>query len=124
MNERDDVIPADGAAEGATEEAPEGAEQAGENRQNDQADGETGGELLSDGELNEMIEHICNSKAEEFRMLGYEHVTGREVWDCVSDKYEKKGYPPLHQIVNDILSLKSTQFMNWMTMSIYRSAQS
>jgi hypothetical protein len=82
-----------------------------------------GDESLSEFELNEMIEGLCNSKAEEFRMIGYEHVTGREVWDCVSDKYEKKGYPPLHQIVNDILSLKSTQFMNWMTMSIYKNAQ-
>jgi hypothetical protein len=78
---------------------------------------------LGEAELNEMIEALCNSKAEEFRMLGYEQVTGREVWECVSSKYEKKGYPHLHQIVNDILSLKSTQFMNWMTMSIYKKAQ-
>jgi hypothetical protein len=78
---------------------------------------------LGEAELNEMIEELCNSKAEEFRMLGYEHVTGREVWECVSEKYEKKGYPHLHQIVNDILSLKSTQLMNWMTMSIYKKAQ-
>jgi hypothetical protein len=76
---------------------------------------------LSEVELNEVIENICNSKAEEFRMLGYEHVTGREVWECVSDKYHKLGTPPLHKIVNDILSLKVTQFMNWMTMSIYKT---
>ncbi|PZE19454.1 post-transcriptional regulator [Paenibacillus xerothermodurans] len=76
---------------------------------------------LSEMELNEVIENICNSKADEFRMLGYEHVTGREVWECVSDKYIKQGTPPLHRIVNDILSLKVTQFMNWMTMSIYKS---
>jgi hypothetical protein len=79
--------------------------------------------FLSDDELNEVIEHLCESKAEEFRMIGYEHVTGREIWDCVSEKYRKTGVPPLHQIVNDILSLKSTQFMNWMTMSIYKKAQ-
>ncbi|WP_308862170.1 post-transcriptional regulator [Paenibacillus radicis (ex Xue et al. 2023)] len=76
---------------------------------------------LSEIELNEVIENICNSKAEEFRMLGYEHVTGREVWECISDKYKKTGVPRLHQIVNDILSLKVTSFMNWMTMSIYKS---
>jgi Post-transcriptional regulator len=77
--------------------------------------------VLSEMELNEVIENICNSKAEEFRMLGYEHVTGREVWECVSDKYHKTGVPPLHKVVNDILSLKVTQFMNWMTMSIYKT---
>ncbi|OXM86822.1 post-transcriptional regulator [Paenibacillus rigui] len=78
-------------------------------------------EPLSDEELNQMIESICNSKAEEFRMIGYEHVTGQEIWECVSDKYRKTGVPPLHKIVNDILSLKVTSFMNWMTMSIYKT---
>jgi hypothetical protein len=76
---------------------------------------------LSENELNELIENICTSKAEEFRMIGYEHVTGEEVWECVSDKYKKTGMPALHQIVNDILSLKVTKFMNWMTMSIYKT---
>ncbi|SDI13007.1 post-transcriptional regulator [Paenibacillus naphthalenovorans] len=73
-----------------------------------------------DEELNRVIEDLCRSKAQEFRMLGYEHVTGQEIWECVSDKYNKTGIPPLHRIVNDILSLKVTQFMNWMTMSIYK----
>lgn len=78
-------------------------------------------EPLSEQELNEMIEDMCNSKADEFRMIGYEHVTGREIWECVSEKYQKTGTPPLYKVVNDILSLKVTQFMNWMTMSIYKT---
>ncbi|UJF36421.1 post-transcriptional regulator [Paenibacillus hexagrammi] len=78
---------------------------------------------MSDYELNEVIESLCLSKVEEFKMLGYEHVSGKEIWDCVSDKYRKTGVPPLHQIVNDILSLKSTQFMNWMTLSAFKGAQ-
>lgn len=73
-----------------------------------------------ENELNKVIENLCNSKAEEFRMLGYEHVTGREIWDCVNDKYHKTGVPALHKVVNDILSLKATQFMNWMTLRVYR----
>lgn len=81
---------------------------------------EEGAGELTEAELSEVVEHICNSKAEEFRMLGYEHVTGKEIWDCVSDKYHKTGVPSLHRVVNDILSLKATQFMNWMTMNIYR----
>ncbi|WP_311764838.1 post-transcriptional regulator [Paenibacillus agricola] len=75
---------------------------------------------LTEEELNGLIENICTSKAEEFRMIGYEQVTGEEIWECVSDKYKKTGMPALHQIVNDILSLKVTKFMNWMTMSIYK----
>lgn len=78
---------------------------------------------MDENELNLMIEDLCKSKAQEFRMLGYEHVTGQEVWECVSDKYQKQGVPPLHRIVNDILSLKVTSFMNWMTMSIYKDSR-
>lgn len=78
------------------------------------------GESFSDSGWNEMIESLCESKAEEFRMLGYEQVQSRDIWECVSDKYHKHGMPPLHRIVNDILSLKVTQFMNWNTMNIYK----
>lgn len=77
-------------------------------------------EGLSEEELSQTIEVLCHSKAEEFQMLGYEHVSGKEVWSCISDRYVKTGFPALHQIVNDILSLKVTQFMNWMTMSAYK----
>lgn len=78
---------------------------------------------MTDEELNVMIESLCQSKAEEFRMLGYEHVEGQEIWACVSDKYHKTGQPALHQIVNDILSLKVTQFMNFMTLNAYRGTR-
>lgn len=77
-------------------------------------------DIPDDEELNGLIENLCKSKAEEFRMLGYEHVTGQDIWECVSDKYQKTGVPALHKIVNDILSLKTTQFMNWMTLQVYR----
>jgi hypothetical protein len=73
---------------------------------------------LTIDELNAMIEAVCNSKAEEFHMLGYESVTGRDIWDCVSSKYKET--PPLHRVVNDILSLKPTQLMNWMTLSVWK----
>jgi hypothetical protein len=81
-------------------------------------EGQERGEL-SEAELNELIEGLCISKAEEFQMLGYEQVSGRDIWDCVSDKY-RQGTPRLHRLVNDILSLKVTQFMNWNTMNVYR----
>ena len=56
---------------------------------------------MTDEELNGTIESLCESKAEEFRLLGYEHVSGKDIWECVSDKYHKNGTPALHQIVND-----------------------
>lgn len=77
-------------------------------------------EKLQETELNEMIEKLCESKADEFRMIGYDQVTGADIWECVSDKYHKKGTPNLHEVVNDILSLKVTQFMNFITLNMYR----
>lgn len=81
-----------------------------------------GVEDLSSVQLNEDIQMMCKSKAEEFRLIGYEHVTGKDIWNCVSSKYEKEGFPPIYKLVNDILSLKVTGFMNFMTMSAYRGS--
>lgn len=77
---------------------------------------------LSEKELNEVIEQLCLSKAEEFHLLGYEHVEGKEIWEYVESQYEKTGMPSsLNRIVNDILSLKVTTFMNWLTMNAFKS---
>ena len=78
---------------------------------------------VTDEEWAETIEALCESKAEEFRLVGYEHVTAKEVWQCVSDKYAKTGQPALHRVVNDILSLKATRFMNYMTLSAFKGSQ-
>ena len=75
---------------------------------------------MEDEELSRMIEELCISKAEEFHLIGYEHVSGQEVWECVSEKYKKTGLPELHELVNDILSLKVMKFMNFMTISAYK----
>ncbi|MFS1513838.1 post-transcriptional regulator [Chengkuizengella sp. SCS-71B] len=75
---------------------------------------------LDEQELSRTIEELCLSKAEEFRMLGYNHVTGHEIWQCISKKYHKDGIPNLHKIVNDILTLKVTNFMNWLTINAYK----
>ena len=83
-----------------------------------EADAETEAAPMDEQALNAMIEEICNSKADEFRLLGYDSVTGRDVWDCVSAKY--KEIPPLHRLVNDIMSLRVTALMNWMTLSAWK----
>lgn len=75
---------------------------------------------MTDEQLASIIEELCDSKADEFRLIGYEHVTGREVWECVNAKYAKTGRPELHQLVNDILSLKVTALMNFMTMNAFK----
>lgn len=70
-------------------------------------------------ELNKQIENLCNSKAEDFAIMGYEKITGKEVWQCVSEKYGDE-LPPLHKVVNDIMTLTVTSFMNWMTLKAYK----
>lgn len=70
-------------------------------------------------ELSKQIEELCNSKAEEFLLMGYKNITGKSIWDCVSEKYSEP-LPELHKVVNDILTLKVTSYMNWMTMRTYK----
>ncbi|NMO96753.1 post-transcriptional regulator [Paenibacillus lemnae] len=79
-------------------------------------------ESIKDEEWMETIDLICTSKAEEMRLIGYEHVTADDIWRCVSSKYEKQGIPRLHKMVNDILSLKATSLMNYMTISAYKGS--
>lgn len=71
-------------------------------------------------ELSRIIEELCLSKADEFSLLGYEGVTGKEIWEFVSERYQQTGIPPLHRLINDILSLRVTQYMNWLTLSAYK----
>ena len=118
--ERDDAafLAADETDEGAIDEA---VDETAEGAIGQMADGMDVAEAdRSDEELNAFIEQLCLSKAEEFHLLGYENVTGKEIWECVSDAYAKHGVPLLYQIVNDILSLKVTDFMNWMTLQAYK----
>jgi len=77
---------------------------------------------LSNAELTELIESLCQSKIEEFRMLGYEQMTSEELWDCLNSKYAKQGMPRLYELVNDILSMKPNQLMHYLTMSSYKEA--
>jgi len=66
---------------------------------------------------NELLE-VLQSKRDELHLLGYDKVTTDEVWECVLSK-NKGNLPTLHQLVNDILSLKPTTFMNWLTMNAF-----
>jgi len=81
----------------------------------DQADEQTEADLL-----NQSIERLCEMKAKELMLLGYEDIQPKDIWLCVRDKMKNEDWP-LHRIVNEILSLKPTRFMNWLTMQVYKS---
>lgn len=71
-------------------------------------------------ELDDAFKSLCRSKAEEFHLIGYEHVTAEEIWQCVSSGYKQGDEQPLYKVVNDILSLKVMAFMNFMTISAFK----
>jgi len=62
--------------------------------------------------IEKVIEDMCQIKAEEMKLLGI-RTNGKQIWLCVASTY-KNGFPEFHQMVNDVLSLKSTKFMNWL----------
>ncbi|WP_158217567.1 post-transcriptional regulator [Lottiidibacillus patelloidae] len=59
---------------------------------------------------------VITSKLEELHMLGYERATVDEIWKVVLKKRKKKTEEPLmHDLINDILRVTPTDYMNWLT---------
>jgi hypothetical protein len=85
-------------------------------------EGKNNGRRLSlmEKNLTEELRYVCEMKVQELEMLGYEDITPEDIWKCVSEKY--KEVPPLYKVVNDILSLKPGQWMNWLTMRAYKDS--
>ncbi|MBM7701399.1 post-transcriptional regulator [Metabacillus iocasae] len=71
----------------------------------------------------EKVQPAITSKIEEFHMLGYKEINENELWNYLQQKKWKKlkEEPPLYQIVNDILSVKIMDVMNYVTIESYRS---
>lgn len=100
------VVPVD-ETEAESETVAESVIEADEELTSGPADG-----AMAPEDLNVVIEQLCVSKADEFHQLGYDQITGLDIWNCVSSKY--KELPPMHKLVNDILSLRTNKFMNWL----------
>ncbi|USL35815.1 post-transcriptional regulator [Priestia megaterium] len=70
----------------------------------------------------ELIQPVLSSKMEEFHMLGYEEVTENDLLSYLEmKKWKKERELFLHQVVNDILSVKITQVMSYVTIESYKS---
>lgn len=63
----------------------------------------------------EKLRPVLQSKVEEFLLLGYDSVTERDIWDCLVNKKWKKDKSDLmlFQVVQEILTLKIGDFMNY-----------
>ncbi len=74
---------------------------------------------LGKRDLTKQIELLCNQKAEEFAVFGYKNIDGAQIWECVSSQYID-AQPPIHEIVNDILTLQAGNYMNWLMLKVYK----
>ncbi|MFD3449378.1 post-transcriptional regulator [Microbacteriaceae bacterium 4G12] len=71
----------------------------------------------------EQLQLVLDSKVEEFHMLGYDRVTAQEIWECLKGKKWKRltGDVKLHQLVNDILTLSTGDYMTYLTVEAYKA---
>lgn len=71
------------------------------------------------------VEPALISKVEEFKLLGYETITGDSLWSFLKNKKWRKQKVQLqmHEIVNDILAVKAGDFMNYMTIEAFKQTE-
>jgi hypothetical protein len=67
--------------------------------------------------LRKKLMPVLVSKVDEFKLLGYEHATVDEVWNCLKSKKWKKikEEKKLFELVSDILSLTASEYMTYIT---------
>ncbi|MGE6259534.1 post-transcriptional regulator [Heyndrickxia sporothermodurans] len=70
-----------------------------------------------------MVEPALKSKAEELELIGYGQVSTKDIWNYfIKKKWKKvKIEVHIHELVSDILALKSGEFMNFTTVEAFRS---
>lgn len=71
------------------------------------------------------VQPALASKLMEFRLLGYESVTEKELWEyLVKKKWKKaKGEKRLYEIIQEILSVKVSDYMSFATIEAYKTAE-
>ncbi len=64
------------------------------------------------------VKPALESKANEFRLLGYTQVTDEDIWGCLEHKIWK-GDPKkrLYEVVGDIFHLGSNIYMSYLTLN-------
>ncbi|MGJ7912262.1 post-transcriptional regulator [Neobacillus sp. LXY-1] len=65
------------------------------------------------------------SKLEEFALLGYDSVSAEEFWQyLIRKKWKKvKNEPKLFEMIQDILSVKVSDYINYATIEAYKSTE-
>ena len=69
------------------------------------------------------VEPVLVSKLEEFKLLGYDSVSQEGLWEFLTRKKWKKvkDEKRLYEIVDDILSVKVSDFISFTTIETYKN---
>lgn len=67
------------------------------------------------------VKPVLTSKVEEFLLMGYSRATDEDIWNCLK-QHTWKNNPPkrLYQVVQDILHLRASVYMNYLTLKAYK----
>lgn len=61
------------------------------------------------------------SKQFEFKMMGYKDISTNDIWECLLEKvWKNQSFPPLYQVVQDILHLPIQVYMSYLTLNAYQ----
>ncbi len=74
--------------------------------------------------LRKQLAPLCQSKAEELVLWGYEQVEPDLIWKIAAEDARKKRTLQIHQVANAILSLKPNLLMNYLMKEMYRRSSS
>jgi hypothetical protein len=71
------------------------------------------------------VQPVLASKLEEFRLLGIDSVTEKELWSFLLKKKWKKvkGEMKLYEIIQEILSVKVSDYISFATIESYKTTE-
>jgi murein tripeptide amidase MpaA len=71
------------------------------------------------------VKPALGSKLDEFRLLGYDTILEKDLWEyMIRKKWKKvKNDIKLYQIVQDILSVKVSDYMSFATMEAFKTPE-
>ncbi|WP_078545405.1 post-transcriptional regulator [Litchfieldia alkalitelluris] len=74
-------------------------------------------------QFRETVKPALKSKIEEFKLYGYDSVKEDELWNFLCKKKWKRDRDEkrLYQVVEDILSVKVGEYMNYATVEAFKS---
>lgn len=78
--------------------------------------------MPTDNQMQAIIDQLCHSKVRELIALGYTDIDKEQIWSVVSSRYPDGQLPALHQLVNDILSLRPNDIMNHLLKEMYKQS--